>query len=69
MAVDKALKRNPKKTDSEICKELSKSKHKIWGGIKAGTLRRKLQDARKPAHELDYQSFCEFVRRKRDRGK
>jgi hypothetical protein len=48
---------------------LSKSKHNIWGGIKAGTLRRKLQDARNPVHDRDYQNFCEWIRRPLHRHK
>jgi hypothetical protein len=55
-AVDSVKRADPKKTDTEICKELSKSRQ--WGGIRAGTLRRKLQDARNPAYESGYQRFC-----------
>jgi hypothetical protein len=47
-------------TDEECCKALASRRYK---GLKFGTLRRKLADARKPALEAEYKSFVNMLDR------
>jgi hypothetical protein len=55
-AVDSAQRSDPRKDDTAVCKELSKAWGTSWQ-----VLRRRLQDARKPAHASAYQYFCEQI--------
>jgi hypothetical protein len=59
----------PGKTDEWYCEQISQNKGKYalsephFKGIKPGTLRRKLADARKPAMRAIYETYCEGIRR------
>jgi hypothetical protein len=65
---------DPKNSDTQCCSDLSKNKGKFrltkggsnkgyYEGVDPGTLRRKLQDARKPAHAQAYEHFWDTLRR------
>jgi hypothetical protein len=65
---------DPKKSDTQCCSDLSKNKGKFrltkggsnngyYEGVDPGTLRRRLQDARKPAHAQAYEHFWDTLRR------
>jgi hypothetical protein len=74
MMVDLLHHLRPNKSDAKCCQELSRNKGHFrfrkggstkgyYEGINPGTLRRRLQDARKPAMRVAYENFCEVMRR------
>jgi hypothetical protein len=57
----------PGKTDAWYCEQISQNKGKYalsepqFKGIGAGTLRRRLADARKPAMQAIYEAYCKNI--------